>query len=334
MSSKKLILVIGATGAQGRAVVDKLLAPAGDGTPSPYAVRALTRDPTNAAAQALHAQGVQLVQGSFMDLPRVAMALRGAYGAFVNTDGFSVSEASEIWAGIRIFELAREAGTVRHYVWSSIDCLYKLGGYDPQYKTDHADAKGRVADWIKAQPSTPTEDGMSWTIETTVPYMDMLKLHMFGPMRMRADGTYVFALPIGPTGRVPLLSLSDLGFFARYTFDHRVPTSGQDLHPLSDIVTGASLAATFTLVTGKPAVFAPQTLDAWFANFRDPDAPLAAAEKKKGDGSTTWRENFSGWWATYRDDVLAPTKDLAWSRRVHPNGHTLESWMRENEYDG
>ena len=63
MSTQKLILVIGATGAQGRAVVDALLAPDAAGNPSPYAVRALTRDPASKHAQDLTAQGVECVQG-------------------------------------------------------------------------------------------------------------------------------------------------------------------------------------------------------------------------------------------------------------------------------
>ena len=62
--AKKLILVIGATGAQGIAVVDKLLAPSEDGAPSPYAVRALTRNPQGYRARELEAKGVDVVQGT------------------------------------------------------------------------------------------------------------------------------------------------------------------------------------------------------------------------------------------------------------------------------
>ncbi len=61
--SKKLILVLGATGAQGRAVVDGLLTPLKDGTPSPYAVRALTRDPESERALGLRARGVEVFKG-------------------------------------------------------------------------------------------------------------------------------------------------------------------------------------------------------------------------------------------------------------------------------
>lgn len=64
-TDKKVILVIGATGAQGLAVIDALLAPAPDGTPSPYAVRALTRDPTSKRAQLLSDKGVDCVKGEW-----------------------------------------------------------------------------------------------------------------------------------------------------------------------------------------------------------------------------------------------------------------------------
>ncbi len=62
---KKIILVIGATGAQGLAVSDALLAPKPDGSPSPYSVRALTRDPNSRRARELTTKGVECVQGEY-----------------------------------------------------------------------------------------------------------------------------------------------------------------------------------------------------------------------------------------------------------------------------
>ena len=62
-TNKKLILVIGATGAQGIAVVDALLAPAKDGKQSPFAIRALSRDPESKRAKELTAKGVEVVKG-------------------------------------------------------------------------------------------------------------------------------------------------------------------------------------------------------------------------------------------------------------------------------
>lgn len=61
-----------------------------------------------------------------MDFDAVAEALKGVYGAFVNTDGFTVGEAAETFAGIKIYELAR-AAKVRHFVWSSLDYASKVG---------------------------------------------------------------------------------------------------------------------------------------------------------------------------------------------------------------
>lgn len=62
-TSKKIITIIGATGAQGSHAVKALLAPSSDGSPSPFAVRALTRDPTSDRAKQLSELGVELVQG-------------------------------------------------------------------------------------------------------------------------------------------------------------------------------------------------------------------------------------------------------------------------------
>lgn len=66
------------------------------------------------------------ITGAFDDLPSVYAALEGAWGAWVNTDGFTVGEAKELFAGMRIFELAKQIGTVRHYVWSNLDYSFKV----------------------------------------------------------------------------------------------------------------------------------------------------------------------------------------------------------------
>ena len=63
MSTSKVIAVIGATGAQGLPTVSHLLMPSRNGSPSPWKIRALTRDPTHKRAKRLEALGVQLVVG-------------------------------------------------------------------------------------------------------------------------------------------------------------------------------------------------------------------------------------------------------------------------------
>ncbi|KAJ7433425.1 NAD(P)-binding protein, partial [Mycena galericulata] len=331
MSATKLILVIGATGAQGQAVVDALLAPSKDGKPSPYAVRALTRNTDSVQAQALAARGVKIATGSFTDFAAVAKALDGAYGAWVNTDGFTVGEAEEIYAGMRIFEIAKRTSSLRHYVWSNLRYVLKRAGFNPEYNAVHMDAKGRVGEWLSLQPSMLADDGLVWSQVTTGPYMDMLNGALLAPLNIRKDGTVVFAAPF-EDGKLPLIALKDLGWWARWTFDHRAETSGRDLNVTSERVSWDQLVETFKKVTGKPAVYRRLTLDEMWANADDRVNNPVASEKKRGDGSTTIWENVAAFFRVLRDDII--DKDIDWIRSVHPETYTLERWMRENEYNG
>jgi len=158
--------------------------------------------------------------------------------------------------------------------------------------------------------------------------MDMLKVFMFGPLNRRSDGTFVFASPVG-SGHVPLISFSDLGFFARYSFDHRAEVSGKNLEIATEMVGWDDLVKTFTRVTGEKAVYKRQTIDEWFDNFVGTDSPVA---KDGAPGSTTVKQNFSAFWRLFRDDII--TRDMNWIRSVNPRGQTLESWMRETKYTG
>ncbi|KAJ6459621.1 NAD-P-binding protein [Mycena sanguinolenta] len=325
----KLILVIGATGAQGRAVIDALLAPDASGNPSPYTVRALTRDLTSASAQSLEKRGVECVKGSFTDYAAVARALEGAYGAWVNTDGFTVGEMEEIYAGMRIYEVAKRVPSLRHYVWSNLRYVLKNGDFNPDYAADHMNAKGRVGEWLSVQPSA-LGDGLTWSQVTTGPYM--LKGGIFNPLNVRADGTVVFAAPFGDA-HVPLIALEDLGWWARYTFDHRASVSGRELNIASELVHWDDLARTFTKVTGTPAVYVRLTVDEFLDVFdkEKMEAPIAS-DKKRGDGSKTMRENFGAFYRVLRDGMS--DKDMEWVKSVHPGTYTLERWMRENNYTG
>ena len=66
------------------------------------------------------------ILGSFTDFPSVSRALQGVYGVFVTTDGFNVGEEKEVFAGMRIYELAKQVPTIRHYVWSNLDYVAKV----------------------------------------------------------------------------------------------------------------------------------------------------------------------------------------------------------------
>ncbi len=71
--------------------------------------------------------------GDTSDLASVAAALDGAYGAWINIDGFTVGEQREIYAGLRIFELAKQTTSLRHYIWSSLDYNLKVNSDSPSF---------------------------------------------------------------------------------------------------------------------------------------------------------------------------------------------------------
>lgn len=66
--------------------------------------------------------------GSTNDLDSVRAAFRGAYGAWVNTDGFTVGEQKEIYQGMKIYEIAKQTPSIRHYIWSNLDYSLKVSG--------------------------------------------------------------------------------------------------------------------------------------------------------------------------------------------------------------
>lgn len=51
----------------------------------------------------------------------VSEAFKGCYGAFINTDTYTVGEEKEIWAGIKLYEIARRTPGMKHFIWSNLD---------------------------------------------------------------------------------------------------------------------------------------------------------------------------------------------------------------------
>ncbi|KAF8319408.1 NAD(P)-binding protein [Clavulina sp. PMI_390] len=322
----RVIAVIGATGAQGLPVIEHLLRPQEDGSPSPWKIRALTRNAEHPRAKDLQSRGVELVQGSFLDNSAVLRLFDGAYGAFVNTDGFTVGMAKEILAAIEIWEAARRQ-KVRHFVWSSLDYALRIGGYDPLYTADHYNAKGRFADFLMGQKNGVEDvDGTMWTVFTNGPYMDMLG-RLFGPMNIRPDGTRVWVSPIGYDGTIPIIALDDLGWWARYIFDHPDSTTGKNLEIASQMTTYPDIVETFQRVTGLPAEYKPVSMDEFFGVMNAHEIPVA----NEAPEGKTWRANFEAFYSMWKDKLIK--RDMEWITSIHPPT-TLEKWMREHEYKG
>jgi uncharacterized protein YbjT (DUF2867 family) len=117
--SQKLVVVLGATGTQGSSVVRSLLSHDG------FAIRAMTRDPSSPSAQALKAQGVDVVGGTLTDPASLRRAFEGAYAVFGVTPTFP--EEDEERMGRNLVDACKAAG-VELLVWSSLPGVSELSG--------------------------------------------------------------------------------------------------------------------------------------------------------------------------------------------------------------
>ena len=104
MSDKKIIVVLGATGAQGGGLVNTIL----DAAASPFQVRAVTRSAAAPKAVALADRGADVAEASLEDEDSLRAAFEGAHGAFVVTNFWESFSAD-----IELAQAARAARAVK-----------------------------------------------------------------------------------------------------------------------------------------------------------------------------------------------------------------------------
>lgn len=96
-SSKKVILVTGATGKQGSATIDALIA---DGALNTHTLIAVTRNTESGSAKRLAGRGVQLVQGDLNDIPAIFASAKKALGG---------GDGAKIW-GVFSVQVSKQLG--------------------------------------------------------------------------------------------------------------------------------------------------------------------------------------------------------------------------------
>ena len=126
--------MVGGTGAQGLPIVEELL------KDNRYALRILTRDSKSPRSKQLAAlsEHVSFLEGSFASESNLRVGFTGADFAFINIDGFNSGEKTELFWGMRSYELAIESG-VKFFIWGNLDYGYKNSGYVPKFRTGHYD---------------------------------------------------------------------------------------------------------------------------------------------------------------------------------------------------
>src|SRR5918992_2944581 len=117
MPEKKIIAVVGATGAQGGGLVRAILADRNGG----FAVRAITRNPDSDKAQALRNAGAEVVKGDIDDQSSIERAFKGAHGAFCLTNFWEhFSPERELAQADNMARPAKATGLL-HVIWSTLE---------------------------------------------------------------------------------------------------------------------------------------------------------------------------------------------------------------------
>ncbi|GAA3045912.1 NmrA/HSCARG family protein [Streptomyces glomeratus] len=222
--AKEPILVLAATGGQGRAVTDALL---GRGAP----VRALVRDPGRPAARALADRGVEVVAGSLSDPGSLAPAMTGVAGVFAFTTPFESGVEAEVAQGRAILNAAHRE-RVPHLVFSSV------AGADQDSGVPHFDSKARVEAEL-------TSGDVPYTILGPTYFFD----NALGEAERILGG--VLELPLPSDRPLQQLARPDLGAFAAEVLLHPAAYAGQRLELAGDAPTPARMAATLSEILGR-----------------------------------------------------------------------------------
>lgn len=205
-TEKKIIAVMGATGAQGGGLVRAIQAdPSGE-----YVARAITRDPTTEAARALARSGVEVVAADVEDVTSLERTFAGAYGAFCVTFFWAHFSADKELVHAQNLAKAARAARVRHAIWSTLEDTRKhvpladarMPTLQERYKVPHFDAKGQADGFFR-------ELGVPTTFLRTSFYWDNFVHFGMGPKR-GADGKLAIALPMGDA-KLPGIAAEDIG---------------------------------------------------------------------------------------------------------------------------
>jgi uncharacterized protein YbjT (DUF2867 family) len=309
MSTKKIIAVAGATGAQGGGLVRAILKDAN----GPFAVRALTRDVSSEKARALQAAGAEVVHADVGDPKSLEKAFAGAHGAYCVTFYWEhYSPDLEIAHGTALAQACKSAG-VQHAIWSTFeDARTYMSEHDrrmpilmDRFRVPHFDAKAEV-DAVFRDLGVPT------TFYLTSFYWENLIYFGAGPKK-GPDGTYYLTLPIGDK-KMPSIAVEDLGKAAYGIFKAGKTYVGHTVGVAGEHLTGAAMAASLTRALGVTVAYNAVHPDA-YRGFGFPGADdLGNMFQFKAE----FEEEYCG------------HRPIALSRRLNPELQTFDQWLAVN----
>jgi uncharacterized protein YbjT (DUF2867 family) len=217
MSTKRGVLVTGATGQQGGAVVRALLHRG-------HHVKALTRKPDSDAARQLISAGAEVVAGDLGDAASVLKAARGVETMFLMGNSYEAGVEEETRQGIVAAEAAKAAG-VGHLIYSSIADADKKTGIP------HFDSKSLIEKHVAGL-------GIPYTISAPVAFME----NVVAPWSIGALRQGIQAFPLPPKRVLQLVALADIGAFVAALVERRERVFGKRFDLAGDELSGEEQA--------------------------------------------------------------------------------------------
>jgi uncharacterized protein YbjT (DUF2867 family) len=267
-----MIVVCGATGQQGGAVIDALIA-LGRGP-----LRGLTRDVTGSKAQALRTRGVDMVKADLAHADSLAAAFDGARGVFAVTQPWTAdyqkaSPRAEVEQGKAIIAAA-ERMKVEHVVMSTVI----LDGVHRKTGVPHVDSKVEIE--IALDKSK-----LPWTVLGPGTFMDNIGTKFF-PVGHKSIRGFV-----SKETALPYIAVRDIGLAAAKVFSEPSLYLGQRLNLIAGMWDGDAVCKALTNVYGRPyrwkapprllmRIFAPEfyKMRLGFEEFGRPPFPAAYLE--------------------------------------------------------
>lgn len=310
MSEKKIIAVVGATGAQGGSLARAILSDSG----SEFAVRALTRDVNSDKAKALAKLGAEVVSADVNDIDSLNKAFEGAYGAFCVTFFWEhFSPEKEQQHAKNMAEAARRAG-LSHVIWSSLDDTRKWIPLDDdrmptlmgKYKVPHFDAKGESNSFF-------TDLGLPVTILNTSFYWENMIYFGVGPKK-GPEGKLVLTLPMGDA-KLPSISAEDIGKCAYGIFKDSSRYIGQTIGIAGEHLTGSQLAESLAGALGQEVQY-NAIEPSVYRSFGFPGA-----------------EDMGNMFQFKRDfeEAYCESRDVNVTRTLNPSLQSFDTWLATNK---
>ena len=309
MADKKIIAVMGATGAQGGGLVRAIQADRS----GPFRARAITRDAGSDKAKALAQLGAEVVSANADDVESLKKAFAGAHAAYCVTFFWEhFSPDKEMAHAKNMAQAAKQAG-VRHAVWSTLEDTRKFVPLSDNrmptlmgnYKVPHFDAKGESDRFF-------TEAGVPTTFLLTSFYWENMIFFGMGPKK-GPDGTLALTLPLRDK-KFPQIGVEDIGKCALGIFKQGDKWIGKTLGIAGEHLTGAQMAAELGKAIGQPVAYNAVTP----AVYRSFGFPGADDLGNMFQFKTEFEKDFCG------------MRDLAVSRSLNPSLQTFAAWLSGN----